>query len=262
MRRVILTIAAVCVLTLAGVAQQPTPQPTQPGPAFDVVSVKPHTSDDGRMVMTMQPGGRFVTINVPLRLVIRTAFQVQNDQIVGAPDWLDTDRFDINAKAPDDIRPEHIAPMIQALLADRFKLTTRRDTRELPVLALERVRRDGSLGAELRPTACPALEIDLTQLKPCANISNGVNFLTMRGAPIAAFAQYLAPYVNRVVVDRTGLDGRYDIVLKWSPDQQASKDDLPSLFTALQEQLGLKLESSKGMVDVLVIDSVERPTPD
>ena len=79
---------------------------------------------------------------------------------------------------------------------------------------------------------------------------------------MAAFAQYLAPYVNRVVVDRTGLDGRYDIVLKWSPDQQASKDDLPSLFTALQEQLGLKLESSKGMVDVLVIDSVERPTPD
>ena len=235
----------------------------QQAPAFEVVSVKPHTSGDGRWTMTMQPGGRLVAINVPLRLVIRTAFSVQNDQIVGAPDWLDTDRFDINAKAPDDIRPEHIGPMVQALLAHRFKLTTHHDMREVPVFALQRVRRDDSLGTGLRPTACPALEIDLKEPKPCANISNGVNFLTLRGAPVAVFAQYLAPYVNRVVVDRTGLEGRYDIVLRWSPEQQQTpKDDLPSLFTALQEQLGLKLESSKGMVDVLVIDSVQRPTPD
>lgn len=249
-------LGAVCAVLVPLAAQQAAP-------AFDVVSVKPHTSDDGRMMMTMQPGGRLVAINVPLRLVIRTAFNVQNDQIVGAPDWLDTDRFDINAKAADDIRPEQIAPMVQALLAHRFNLTTHGDMREVPVFALQRVRRDDSLGAALRSTDCPALEVDLNQPKPCANISNGVNFLTMRGAPIAVFAQYLAPYVNRVVVDRTGLDGRYDIVLKWSPEQQQTpKDDLPSLFTALQEQLGLKLESSKGMVDVLVIDSVERPTRD
>ena len=131
MRRVMLCIAVLSTLTVAGAAQQPSP-------AFEVVSVKPHTSDDGRWMMTMQPGGRFVAINVPLRLVIRTAFQVQNDQIVDAPDWLDADRFDINAKAPDDIRPEQIAPMMQALLADRFKLTTHIDMRELPVLALQR----------------------------------------------------------------------------------------------------------------------------
>jgi uncharacterized protein (TIGR03435 family) len=234
-------ITATC-LSLA--AQQP------PSAAFEVVSVKPHTSDDGRMMATMQPGGRFVAINVPLRLVIRTAFNVQNDQIVGAPDWLD------------DIRPEQIAPMMQALLAHRFSLKTHQDKREVPVFALQRVKRDDSLGAGLRSTVCPELEVDLKQAKPCANVSPGVNILTVRGAPIAAFAQYLAPYVNRVVVDRTGLDGRYDIVLKWASDQQAPKDDLPSLFTALQEQLGLKLESSKAMVDVLVIDSAERPTPD
>ena len=240
-------------------AQQP------PSAAFEVVSVKPRTSDDGRWTLTMQPGGRLVAINVPLRLVIRTAFNVQNDQIVGVPDWLDADRFDINAKAPDDIRPDQIAPMMQALLAHRFNLTTHHDMREVPVFALQRVRRDDSLGTGLRPTACPALEIDLKEPKPCANINPAPNILTMRGAPIATFAQYLAPYVNRVVVDRTGLDGRYDIVLKWSAEQQQQqtpKDDLPSLFTALQEQLGLKLESSKAMVDVLVIDSVERPTPD
>lgn len=125
-------------------AQQP------PSAAFEVVSVNPHTSDDGRWTLTMQPGGRLVAINVPLRLVIRTAFSVQNDQIVGAPDWLDADRFDINAKAPDDIRPEQIAPMMQALLAHRFKLTTHHDMRELPVFALQRVRRDDERSAHCR----------------------------------------------------------------------------------------------------------------
>jgi uncharacterized protein (TIGR03435 family) len=151
--------------------------------------------------------------------------------------------------------------MMQASLADRFKLTTHHDMREVSVFALQRVRRDDLLGTGLRPTDCPPLEIDLKEPTPCANFNPGPNILTMRGARIPVFAQYLAPYVNRVVVDRTGLDRRYDIVLKWSPDQQTPNDDLPSLL-ALQEQLGLKLESSKAMVDVLVIDAVERPTPD
>ena len=263
MLRLAWILVAVCAVLVPLAAQQAAP-------AFEVVSVKPHTSDDGRLMMVMQPGGRLVATNVPLRLVVRTAFQIQDDQIVGAPDWLDTDRFDINAKAPDDMRPEHIGPMLKALLADRFKLRTRRDMRDIPVFALERVKRDGSLGSEMRPTECPALEIDLGQPKPCANISNGANFLTLRGAPIAVFAQYLAPYVNRVVVDRTGLDGRYDIAIKWSPEQLAGgpapaptvPQDRPGLFTALQEQLGLRLEASREIVDVLVIDSVQRPTPD
>ena len=241
----------------------------QATPAFEVASIRLHDSDDRQIMMVLQPGGRLVATNVSLRHVIRTAFQLQDDQIVGAPSWLDTDRFDINAKAPDDTRPEQIVSMLRTLLADRFKLTTRRDMREIPVLALERVKRDGSLGREMRPTACPAVEIDLKQPKPCANISNGSNFLTLRGMPVAQFAQYLAPYVNRVVVDRTGLDGRYDIVLKWSPEQlagapgpaPAEPQERPGLFTALQEQLGLKLEASREIVDVLVIDSVERPTP-
>jgi len=263
-----MTRLALLLVGLAAIAW-PLAAQQQSGPTFEVASVKLHTSDDQRMMMTMQPGGRLVAINVALRLIIRTTFQLQDDQIVGAPSWIDTDRFDINAKAPGDIRPEHIAPMLQALLADRFKLTTHRDVRELPVLALERVGREGSLGAELRPTACPELEIDLNQPKPCANISNAPNFLSLRGAPLAVFAQYLAPYVNRVVVDRTGLDGRYDIVLKWSPEQQASgagaataPADRPFLFTAMQEQLGLRLVSARQSVEVLVIDSVERPTPD
>lgn len=251
MNRVPLLIVGVVALSVTVTAQQPVP-------AFEVASIKPHTSDDGRVTMVLQPGGRFVATRVPLRHVIRTAFQLQDDQIVGGPEWLDTDRFDIDARSPDaDVT--RIAAMLQSLLADRFKLTTHRETRELSVLTLERARRDGTLGPELRPTACPAIEIDLSRPQPCANISNGSAFLTLRGMPLTQFTQYLAPYVNRVVVDRTGLDGRYDINLRWSPE--LDNQERPSLFTALQEQLGLKLESGRGMVEVLVIDTVAHPTP-
>ena len=266
--RVVLTRLGLLLLLVLIVTGRPF-LAQQTGSAFEVASVKLHTSDDQQMVMTMRPGGRFVATNVLLRLVIRTTFQVQDEQIVGGPAWLDTDRFDINAKAPDNMRPEDIAPMLQALLTERFKLRTHREMRERPVLALERIRRDAPMGEGLRPTACPELAVDLSEPKPCANINNGVNFLTLRGAPIEVFAQYLAPYVNRVVVDRTGLDGRYDIVLKWSPEPSAgagapspAAQDRPGLITALQEQLGLKLESTRAPLEVLVVDSVERPTPD
>jgi uncharacterized protein (TIGR03435 family) len=241
---------------------------------FEVASVKRHTSGDQRTMMVVQPGGRFVAVNVPVRHVIRTAFQLQNDQIVGGPDWIDTDRFDIEARAagmPGAPSIELLA-MLQSLLAERFNLTTHREMRELTVLALERVRRDGALGAGLRPTACPDIDIDFSNPTRCANISTGVGSLTLRGMPFSQFTQYLAPYVNRVVIDRTSLDGRYDIDLKWSPEPQqpapeaasgqpSGDRDRPSFFTAIQEQLGLKLESARGTVEVLVIDTIAHPTP-
>ena len=115
---------------------------------FEVASVKLHTSADQRMMMVAQPGGRFVAMNIPLRMLIRTAYQLQDDQIVGGPKWLATDRFDIEARAADTgaaINPQLLV-MLQSLLADRFKLTTHREKRELQVFALERARRDGPLG--------------------------------------------------------------------------------------------------------------------
>jgi uncharacterized protein (TIGR03435 family) len=253
---------------------QPTVTPQLQPAEFEVASVKPHTSADPRTMMVAQPGGRFVAVNVPLRHVIRVAFQLQDDQIVGGPDWLDTDRFDIEARAagmPGAPGIELLA-MLQSLLAERFQLTTHREMRELPVFALERVRRDGELGAGLRPTTCPETAIDLSRPKPCANISTGFGSLTLRGMPLPQFTQYLAPSVNRVVIDRTGLDGLYDIDLKWSPEPQAAapvpasgqptgNPDRPSLFTAIQEQLGLRLDSTRGPVEVLVIDTLARPTP-
>jgi hypothetical protein len=133
--------------------------------------------------------------------------------------------------------------MLRTLLADRFKLTTHTEKRELPVFALERSRRDGSFGPGLRSTACPDLAIDLTKPQPCVNISTGVGSLTVRGMPFNQFTPYLSPYVNRVIVDRTGLDGRYDIELKWTPESPAQgrgSNEPPapdpnavSIFTAL-----------------------------
>jgi uncharacterized protein (TIGR03435 family) len=235
--------------------------------------VKLHTSDDPRVYMVAQPGGRFVAANIPLRLLIRSTFQLQDDQIVGGPDWLATDRFDIDARAPQAPGPPNsqLLDMLRALLADRFKLTTHNEKRELPVFALERSRRDGSFGPGLHSTACPELAIDLSQPRPCTNIQTGVGSLTVRGMPFTQFTAYLSPYVNRVIVDRTGLDGRYDIELKWtpeSPSQGRGTNEPPapdpnavSIFTALQEQLGLRLDPTRDTVDVLVIDSLERPTP-
>jgi uncharacterized protein (TIGR03435 family) len=145
------------------------------------------------------------------------------------------------------------------------------EKRELPVFALERSRRDGSFGQGLRPTACPDMTIDLSRPQPCMNIQTGVGSLTLRGMPLTQFTAYLAPDVNRVIVDRTNLDGRYDIELKWTPESPAQgrgageppapDSNAISIFTALQEQLGLRLDSTRDTVDVLVIDTLERLTP-
>jgi uncharacterized protein (TIGR03435 family) len=171
---------------------------------FEVASVKLHTSADQRMMMVAQPGGRFVAVNVPLRLLIRTAYQLQYDQIVGGPDWLLTDRFDIEARASAmAVAPTELLSMLQSLLAERFKMATHREIRELPVFVLERARRDGSLGKGLRSTVCPDLAEDLSKPQPCANISNGFGSLTAHGVPIDQFTAYLSPFMNRVVIDRT-----------------------------------------------------------
>lgn len=261
-----LAIVALLVASVPVLAQRPE---------FEVASVKPHTSDDRREFMVAQPGGRFIAGNLRLRLLIRTAFQLQNDQIVGGPPWLDTDRFDIEARASTDLavgNPQMLE-LLKSLLADRFKLTTHKERRELPVFALERGRRDGTLGPSLRPTACPDLETDLRQVRPCVSVQSGFGTLTLRGAPFPQFPPYLASYVNRVIVDRTGLDGRYDIDLKWTPERPAqpaaggaapagADRDAISIFTAVQEQLGLRLESTRDVVDVLVIDTLEHPGPD
>jgi uncharacterized protein (TIGR03435 family) len=162
--------------------------------------------------------------------------------------------------------------MVRTLLADRFKLAVHHETRELPIYALLLARNDGRLGPKLQPSTCVAGRRppgDATA-QPCG-FRPGPGIFVSGGVPIAMLATFVSSAVRRSVVDRTGLDGNFDIDLHWLPDNSplGPQPDTPppdpggpSIFTALQEQLGLKLESTRGPVDVLVIDHVEQPTPD
>jgi len=237
---------------------------------FEVASIKPNTSNQPAS-MVGEPGGRFTAINTPLRFFIRTAYRIQDDQIVGGPGWLNTDRFDILAKAEPTVPPfSQLLPMMRALLAERFKLAVHSEVRELPVYALVVAKSDGTFGPRFKVTDCP---LPQNGARPCANISQGPGRLTLRGMPITDLLQFLAPATNRVVVDRSRLTGRYDVDLEWQPDQLPQRPagagdttsidtNRSSIFTAVQEQLGLKLEATRAPVDVIVIDHVEQPTPD
>jgi len=256
-----------------------------PARAFEVASIKLHDPANPRQMMVADPSGRLTVIGIPLVMLIRTAYGLQDDQVVGGPAWLRTDRFDITAKAEDGTPVMAMGELLQSLFAERFQLTTHRETRELPIYALVKARADGSLGPRLTPNPCVW---DFTKPPappkpgeaPCGNVSEGFGRMTLNAMPIPVMLQYLAPKVNRVIVDRSGLTGNFDIELQWTPDQlpprapgtpadqpiRVNGVDIdpngPSLFTALQEQLGLKLDSARGPVEVMVIDRVERPSPD
>jgi uncharacterized protein (TIGR03435 family) len=284
----LLPLAAALVATLHG-AQTPG------GPSFEVASVKPNKSGDGRIMLGMQPGGRFTATNVSLRALIRQAYQLQDFQIVGAPDWINDERFDIVAKAEGDIAPVQpgtVGPMqmmLRNLLAERFKLVTHQESRELPIYALVLARSDGRLGSQLNASKVDCVARVAAgrgrgmpppgppppgQRLECG-LRIGPGTMAMGGFPLQEFARTLSQFVQRVVVDKTGLTGPYDLDLTWTPDQRPQgvpppgapplppiDPDGPSIFTAIQEQLGLKLDAQRGPVDVQVVDSVDRPTPD
>jgi uncharacterized protein (TIGR03435 family) len=294
--------AAAAVMAPAGldVLQGPrlraqTPQTSAPGPAFEVASIKPNNSGDGRVMMGIQPGGRFTATNVPLRVLIRNAYQLQDFQIVGAPSWIGSERYDIVAKAEDGTPietptldrtgPSRVQLMMRALLAERFQLVVHNETRELPIYALVLARSDGKLGPDLHKsdTDCNAVLAagqrgrglapppppQPGERLPCG-IRIGMGNMTIGGAPLFQIANAMANFIGRTVVDKTGLAGNYDANLTWTPDQMPQRPpgapepppidpNGPSIFTAVQEQLGLKLDSQKGPVAVLVIDRVERP---
>jgi uncharacterized protein (TIGR03435 family) len=210
-----------------------------------------------------QPGGRFRAINIPLKNLIASAFGVfrrplPDFQLVGAPDWIKSERFDITVKAMEGERqdPAAMRSLLRVLLADRFKLRTHMETRQLPIYLLVLSRKDGKLGTQLRHSACAAFDgIDYSSGRMRAGCVTMTNL-----------AVFFSDEVGRPVFDKTGLTGNFDAEAQWSPDQDASDSaplpNAPSLFTAISEQLGLKLASDRGVVDVVVIDHIERPTPD
>ena len=286
-------VAIVAGLAITVMAQAPTPDER---PKFEVASVRINTSGTNQVMMGTQPGGRFNAINMPLALLIRSAYRLQESQLVGAPDWVATERYDIVAKAEGEFEPPVPGGglgtqqlMLQSLLEERFKLKPRRETRQLPIFALVLAQESKRFGPALRPSAvdCQALAAARKQgnapppapLKPGDRPQCGTHMGFGRiagGGPMTGLATLLSQVVQRSVVDSTGLNGNFDYELTWTPELPpgAPTDrpfrmngvDIdpngPSIFTAVQEQLGLKLEATRGPVEVLVIDHIERPSAD
>lgn len=259
-----------------------TPQaPDQKVPAFEVVSVKVNHSGADRQDMRLLPGGRAVITNTPLRRVILTAYELFPQQLLGGPGWIDSDRFDIVAQANENLGPSvpggppgRAQQMLQRLLAERFGLAVHTETRELAIYELTLARADGRLAPGISPATfdCPALfaaygrgEAPMPPTSQCGG-SGGAGRMLMRGATMPMFVRSLSGLTGRIVQDRTGLNGGFDFELQFAPESgTVSESSAPSgngasLFTALEEQLGLKLRPARGPVDVVVIDRVEQPT--
>jgi uncharacterized protein (TIGR03435 family) len=274
----IFVLIVVTAVTAVPAQQQPLPAAVKSKPSFDVASVKPSPASaligdsvtiiPGRFL----PGGRFEARNSQLLTIIRRAYQeysLRPDQIVG-PSWLAEERYDIDARAADDAEQSRVRVMIQQLLADRFKMQSHVETRMQDVYTLVMARRDGRPGPQLRPPTKDCSKLVDVSGAVCGYSSqtmNGVRSLSTQGRTLETLVILLTNTLGRTVIDRTGLTGLFDVTLEWDADSSlrataAAASTAPPLVTALQEQLELRLESTKAPADVLVIDHIERPTPD
>ena len=231
---------------------------------FEVATIKPSNPDTPGKLFTVK-GRQVMTINTPVADLISFADGVHAKQIVGAPPWVESDKYDVTGQPEAQGTPNQtqLKAMVQKLLADRFALTVRRDSRVLPVYALM----PGETGPKLtkndsNPNGLPSLMFRGLGVLPALNASMADFATVMQGAVL-----------DRPVVDKTGLTGRFDFTLRWTPDDSqfgglgvrvpappADANAPPGLFTAIQEQLGLKLESTKASVEVLVVDKIDRPS--
>jgi uncharacterized protein (TIGR03435 family) len=252
-------------------------------PAFEVASIKPNKSGEMRMGIRFKPDG--ITMEgVTPQLILTQAFHVEDDRIVGAPSWVQSDRFDIEAKvAPEDapkldkLKPVQRMEMLQPLLEDRFSLKFHHETREMPVYVLE-VAKGGSKLKQAEPEGA-----DGNGGRSMPKMMMWIGNLKANGAQMDMLVRGLSGQVGRTIIDKTGLTGKYDFNLHFTPENMPpsgpgpgpgpdgghSGGDAPpptdttgpDIFTAVQEQLGLKLVPEKGPVDVVVIDHIDRPSP-
>jgi uncharacterized protein (TIGR03435 family) len=309
-------IAVATALVVASAAPPVLAQSSAPL-VFEVASVKPSAPPDPGNPMTMVPmmvpgaGGAVRATNIPLRLLIRAAYKVEDEQIIGGPDWQLSAKFDINAKPQDGAvaTEDALRERLKALLADRFKLKMHTDTREMNVSALTVARADGRLGPDLKPSTadCSNAQAEaqkladeirrnpanaaaaLAQIKcgivpmPTPGAAGQPPRLVVRGLgqPISSLVSLVTQFAGRQVVDKTGLTGLYDFEVELPLDmdvlrriagqagitlpagpQQLPQYDGPAMATVLNERLGLKLDSQKAPVEVIVIDSAEMPVAD
>jgi uncharacterized protein (TIGR03435 family) len=279
-------ISAALVLTGIAAAPQTSAQTPAPRPEFEVASVKPNTS--GRNLINVRPpvGGRFTATNVRLKMLIGLAYNVKSFEISGGPAWIESDGYDINAKAADtNTNLDQLRPMLQTLLEDRFQLKVHRETKEMPVYALM-FAKNGSRLPEAKDGGCVKMGPDSPlppppapgQLPPtlCGGFLRAPNLLQAGKVDMKQLVNVLSDLLARPVTDKTGFTGTFDVKLEFSQEGTSfgggfggggialaggpppGDDSKPSIFTALQDQLGLKLESQKGPGEILVIDHAEK----
>jgi bla regulator protein blaR1 len=258
---------ALSALALAAFLATAAAGQNQPAPsAFTVASIRPTAVNDDGFSYRGLPGGELIATGVTLKLLIMEAYGVRAYQVSGGPGWIGSDRWDIQAK-PEGVQGRLSSAqhglMLRALLEDRFQLKVHRETREIPVYALV----IGKNGAKLTAPADPAARGG--KAAPGA--------WDLRNTTIPALTAQLSRQLSRTVIDKTGLNDRYDVKLDWTPERgEGGAETLglppsldapaptassgPSIFTAIQEQLGLKLESAKGPVEIVVIDRAEKPS--
>jgi len=250
MRKAVLLLI---LFSAAGAAQSPS---------FEAASIKPNNSGENFISVRLIPGGSVRAINATLESVITTAWQIPDFELAEVPGWAKSERWDIEAKGSGDAPPPETLGKLKSLLADRFHLRVHTETREMPVYALLIAKGGARLPPAREECFDPKAGIPPPSpaARPCGGFNRGPNQLLGARDTTANLAQVLAKTLGRSVIDKTGLTATFDVTLKWTPDNLLpdTDNDAGSMFTALQEQLGLRLESQKGPVNVLVIDSAER----
>jgi uncharacterized protein (TIGR03435 family) len=257
---------------------------------FEVASIKPNDSVNLPQNFELQPGGRITITNVPVFQLIRGAYShdgIQvSDQIVGGPPWIRSERYDIVAKVGGNLQPEELASafpsMFRALMESRFHVRTHTEQRVMSVDLLVFANKDHKLGPRMHPSLLDCRGVISTASAPadatrwCGARGSATGHREMQGITMPEMTTVFASYwdVGRPVLNRTGLTGRWDAKLDYVPTFVAgpnadaapvpnpSADSGPNMFSALRDELGLKLQGTKAPVDVIVIDHVERPAPD
>lgn len=212
---------------------------------FEVASIRPSATPDGGTSMYWG-GPTFTVTNITLKRLVMQAFNLQDFQVTGGPAWFDKDRWDLTAKAPDGVntKPDVLRGMLQELLTERFRIATHLESKQMTVLALS-VSKSGS---KLKPHGDD----------PKTSLMTGRGKLAGGNQTTDDIARTLAGQIGQQVIDKTGLTGKFDYELTWESDP--TKGEGPSVFTAVQEQLGLKLDAEKAPVEILVVDRADRPT--
>lgn len=277
--RVNLPPLAFVVVIVVAVTVPLTAQTTRPAaPAFDAASVKRNTGGSQNSARNLGAGGRMVFTNFRLPSLVAAAYEVEEFQVTGGPSWMSTERFDIVATAGAPAPLPQLNQMLRTLLADRFTLVVHTEERERQSYVLLPAREDGQLGAGLKGSTAdcgPAGRGTGPGLTAGCSAWLGPGTMNVTGQPISQLARALGMMLGQTVVDQTGLAGGYDFELKFSIDGlpgipsgppctpgPASDPNAPTVFAALREQLGLRLESRRTMVRFVVIDSASLPTAD